>query len=171
MSFTLTRPYLFLHMQRRDIRSRIDGIPGSWRLYSRPIGELPPTINLVYVKIFRKTSGRQESIDHNLDSPDQVNPYRTVAKMATRRPQYIEAFTSTVIAFVVFLKKIVDDVGDPTIEKCLIQQFPNLLAPEIIYNLTDAEVRRITGKSHKLTAERAHATEKLHVLESIMAKS
>ncbi|KAI6080250.1 P-loop containing nucleoside triphosphate hydrolase protein [Hypoxylon rubiginosum] len=69
-----------------------------------------------------------------------------------------------------YYKAVIDDVSVLAIERCLIQQLPDLLAPEAIYDLTDAEVRRIAGESHESTVERARTTDKLRILESGMAE-
>ncbi|KAI0405870.1 P-loop containing nucleoside triphosphate hydrolase protein [Xylaria palmicola] len=65
----------------------------------------------------------------------------------------------------VALKTVVDEVSVLAIEKCLIQQPPQLLSPEMICDLTDEEVRLIAAESEMSVAERKRLSEKLVVLQ------
>ncbi|CAL3966112.1 unnamed protein product, partial [Diplocarpon coronariae] len=70
----------------------------------------------------------------------------------------------------VALKKLIDDVSILAIERCLIQNLPDLLSPDVIMDLTDEEVQRIAGESVESVAERGRAMHKLQVLETGMAE-
>lgn len=63
------------------------------------------------------------------------------------------------------MKTVIDDVSVLAVERCLIQKLPDLFSPEIVYDLTDAEIQRIAGENHESAAERMLTMEKLRVLE------
>ncbi|KAI1498406.1 P-loop containing nucleoside triphosphate hydrolase protein [Biscogniauxia marginata] len=67
-------------------------------------------------------------------------------------------------------KKIVDDIGVLAIERCVVQRLPHLFTPEIVWNLTDAEIQRIAAESDASVTTRERVTEKLRVLEDSMAE-
>jgi hypothetical protein len=68
------------------------------------------------------------------------------------------------------LKTLIDDVSVHAVERCLIQKLPDLLSPEVVYDLTDAEIQRIAGENHESAAKRMRMTAKLRVLERGIAE-
>ncbi|KAK4236071.1 hypothetical protein C8A03DRAFT_45878 [Achaetomium macrosporum] len=68
----------------------------------------------------------------------------------------------------VALKTVVDSISTLAIERCLVQKLPSILSSEIVFDLSDEEVKHITAESSESAAERAQATEKLAVLENAM---
>ncbi|KAI1109635.1 P-loop containing nucleoside triphosphate hydrolase protein [Nemania sp. NC0429] len=70
----------------------------------------------------------------------------------------------------VALKTVIDEISVLAIEKCLIQQLPELLSPEIIYSLTDEQVHLIAAESETSGAQRERLNEKLAVLQRGLEK-
>lgn len=60
---------------------------------------------------------------------------------------------------------MIDEVSVLAVEKCLVQQLPELLSPDIICSLTDEEVHLIAAESETSMAERERLSEKLAVLQ------
>jgi hypothetical protein len=54
------------------------------------------------------------------------------------------------------------------VERCLLQQLPAILSPDVACELTDDAVQRVAGESPESVAERVQANEKLIVLENAM---
>ncbi|SPQ20272.1 d2ff7535-15ba-4b15-bbe1-66474a22c4e8 [Thermothielavioides terrestris] len=70
----------------------------------------------------------------------------------------------------VALKTLIDSISTLAVERCLVQQLPGILSPEVVCDLADDEVQRIADESAESAAERAQATTKLEVLENAMAE-
>ncbi|KAI1292937.1 P-loop containing nucleoside triphosphate hydrolase protein [Xylaria venustula] len=66
----------------------------------------------------------------------------------------------------VALKTIVDEVSVLAIEKCLIQELPQLLSPETICDLTNEKVHSMAAEGETSVAARDRLNEKLEVLQS-----
>ncbi|KAI2622504.1 P-loop containing nucleoside triphosphate hydrolase protein [Hypoxylon sp. NC1633] len=105
-----------------------------------------------------------------------VGPKSLLDTLASKTEPNMDEFSCSMATdmmeayYKVAMKKVIDDVGVLAIERCLIQRLPGLLAPEVIYDLTDIEVQRIAGESQESVAERERATKKLRVLENGMAE-
>ncbi|XXH01461.1 hypothetical protein Hte_007821 [Hypoxylon texense] len=68
----------------------------------------------------------------------------------------------------VALKEVVDDFSKLAIEACLISKLPGLFTPEIVYELSEDTVYRITAESPEKAEERKFLTEKMEILSSGM---
>lgn len=66
------------------------------------------------------------------------------------------------------MKTLVDNFSVLSIEKCLLQQLPKMLTPEVVIGLEDAEVESIAAESEESQLERSRTTEKLKVLKSTL---
>lgn len=66
----------------------------------------------------------------------------------------------------VALKKVVDDISVLAVEKCLVQQLPNLFTPETVFNMDDNVIQAIAAESEESVMERKHTTVRLRVLET-----
>lgn len=63
---------------------------------------------------------------------------------------------------------MIDDVSVLAIERCLIQKLPELLSAEVIFELSDEELRYIAGESDESASERTRALEKSSVLQGAL---
>ncbi|OBR03058.1 Dynamin family protein [Colletotrichum higginsianum IMI 349063] len=72
---------------------------------------------------------------------------------------YMEAY------YKVALKRFIDDVSVLAIETCLIQFLPDLFTPNIVYEMTDDQVKHLAAESQELIEERAQCLERQEVLE------
>lgn len=64
------------------------------------------------------------------------------------------------------LKKFVDDLSMLAIEYHLLRKLPTVLDPEIVHNLTDAQIADLAAESEEVSTERLRCSEKLAVLRS-----
>ncbi|KAI1770234.1 P-loop containing nucleoside triphosphate hydrolase protein [Hypoxylon cercidicola] len=70
----------------------------------------------------------------------------------------------------VALKEAVDDFSKLAVEACLISKLPELFTPEIVYDLSDDAVYRITAESPEKAEERRFLAEKMEILSSGMTE-
>lgn len=63
---------------------------------------------------------------------------------------------------------MIDDVSVLAIERCLVQKLPELLSAEVIFELSDEELRYIAGESDESASERTRALEKSSVLQGAL---
>ncbi|KAK6828063.1 transcriptional regulator [Apiospora arundinis] len=67
--------------------------------------------------------------------------------------------------YTVALKKFTDDVSVNAVEACLIQKLPNVLSPEVVWDLSDAQIDQLGSEDDSTIAERNEVTKKLGILE------
>ncbi|KAI0165170.1 P-loop containing nucleoside triphosphate hydrolase protein [Hypoxylon sp. FL1284] len=70
----------------------------------------------------------------------------------------------------VALKEVVDDFSKLAIEACLISKLPELFTPEMVYELSEDTVYKITAESSEKADERKFLTEKMEILSSGMTE-
>jgi len=68
----------------------------------------------------------------------------------------------------VALKRVVNDVSTLAIEECLISKLPRLFRPEMIHELSDAEVSKLASETEDTKSQRERCIERLAVLEAGM---
>ncbi|KAK8060281.1 dynamin family protein [Apiospora saccharicola] len=67
--------------------------------------------------------------------------------------------------YTVALKKFIDDVSVNAVEACLIQKLPDVLSPEVVWDLPDEQIERLGSEDDRTIAERSEVTKKLGILE------
>ncbi|KAK8127637.1 dynamin family protein [Apiospora sp. TS-2023a] len=67
--------------------------------------------------------------------------------------------------YTVALKKFIDDVSVNAVEACLIQKLPDVLSPEVVWDLSDEQIDRLGSEDDSTIAERNEVTKKLGILE------
>ncbi|KAH7324698.1 P-loop containing nucleoside triphosphate hydrolase protein [Stachybotrys elegans] len=70
----------------------------------------------------------------------------------------------------VALARFIDDVSNIAIEGCLISKLPDLLTPNMIFDLDLEEVERLVGESPETAKERSQVREKLSILQDGLRK-
>ncbi|KAK8080516.1 hypothetical protein PG997_008334 [Apiospora hydei] len=67
--------------------------------------------------------------------------------------------------YTVALKKFTDDVSVNAVEACVVQKLPNVLSPEIVWDLSDEQIDRLGSEDDGTITERNEVTKKLGILE------
>ncbi|KAI2613376.1 P-loop containing nucleoside triphosphate hydrolase protein [Hypoxylon sp. NC1633] len=106
--------------------------------------------------------------DDDLDCSDLISLIRDL-KAATRPnvEEYSASLASDVAAayYQVALKKFIDDISVNAIETCLIRRLPDVLSPNVVWDLDDEDVERLGSEDDGTVKERADLLKKLAVLE------
>ncbi|KAK8090772.1 hypothetical protein PG994_000277 [Apiospora phragmitis] len=67
--------------------------------------------------------------------------------------------------YTVALKKFTDDVSVNAVEACLIQKLPDVLSPEVVWDLSDEQIDQLGSEDDSTITERNEVTKKLGILE------
>jgi len=66
------------------------------------------------------------------------------------------------------MKTLIDDFSVLAVEKCLLQQLPELFSPKTVISLDDTLTARVAAETDESRAERSETVQKLRVLETAL---
>jgi hypothetical protein len=66
------------------------------------------------------------------------------------------------------MKTLIDDFSVLAVEKCLLQQLPELFSPKTVISLDDTLTARVAAETDESRTERAEIVQKLRVLETAL---
>lgn len=66
------------------------------------------------------------------------------------------------------MKTLIDDFSVLAVEKCLVQQLPEIFSPKTVISLDDTLTARVAAETDESRAERAEKVQKLRVLETAL---
>ncbi|KAI0158001.1 P-loop containing nucleoside triphosphate hydrolase protein [Hypoxylon sp. FL1284] len=93
----------------------------------------------------------------------------TDLKVGTRpNVEYSASLAADVAAayYQVALKKFTDDVSVNAIETCLIQRLPDVLSPDVVWDFSEDDVKRLGSEDDNTVKERNETAKKLAILET-----
>ncbi|KAI6081332.1 P-loop containing nucleoside triphosphate hydrolase protein [Hypoxylon rubiginosum] len=151
------------------LRPHEDGHPITYNHY------LTETVQKIRSSRFRENvmRGLREANGNNFDSASIDECFESVVRTTEADMETLscsDAVDWMEAYYKVALKEVVDDFSKLAIEACLISKLPELFTPEIVYDLSEDTVSRITAESLEKAEERRFLTEKKEILSSGMVE-
>ncbi|KAM7189858.1 P-loop containing nucleoside triphosphate hydrolase protein [Naviculisporaceae sp. PSN 640] len=173
-----------LHILRKDLKDKIDELLLP-HLSVHPItynDYLQDSVNKIQTKrVNRKINdlsisilglNPQDPFGHSRSSSHEDGKVRAFIDGIKREfAPDVEAYSASLAAdvaaayYTIALKKFIDDVSVNAVETCLIQCLPDVLSPQIVWELPDEMVEILGSETPATISERAALTLKLETLE------
>ncbi|KAI1443026.1 P-loop containing nucleoside triphosphate hydrolase protein [Annulohypoxylon stygium] len=169
-----------LHRLRQDLKDKVDD------LLKPHLSIHPITYNDYLTQTVQRI--QTERHDRNFDAisieqtkyksetapvqPVQVNLRSLLWALKTGTRPDVEEYSASLAADVaaayyeVARDKFIDDISVDAIETCLIQHLPEVLCPDVIWDLSQEDVERLGSEDDNTVKERNELTKKLDILES-----